>query len=121
MYSILVTVITRDFLKETSDRNWLGHALVSVVCLVVDGYKYCTMETVTKVKLNPKESILKQIRQELGMTQEEFAKSIKAHRVSVAKWETGRQPSLTIPQIKALQREMRKIGLDFSDLPDDFS
>jgi DNA-binding transcriptional regulator YiaG len=65
---------------------------------------------------------VKEIRQALGMTQEEFALAIKAHRVSVAKWETTRKhPSLTLPQIKALQREMWKIGLDFSDLPDEFN
>jgi DNA-binding XRE family transcriptional regulator len=74
-----------------------------------------------KVKLNFEENILKQIRQELGMTQEQFAKAINVHRVSVAKWEAGRHPSLTIPQIKALQKEIRKLGLDFSDLPDDFN
>lgn len=79
------------------------------------------MESVTKVKLNSKESILKQIRQQLGMTQEEFSKAIKVHRVSLAKWETGKSPSFTMPQIKALQREIRKLGLDFSDLPDDFN
>jgi DNA-binding XRE family transcriptional regulator len=80
------------------------------------------MESVTKVKLNPKENPLKQIRQELGMTQIEFAEAIKATQRSIVRWENGQtKPALTIPQIKALQRQMKRLGLDFSDIPDDFN
>jgi len=79
------------------------------------------MEAFSKVKLDPQKNILKQIRQALGMTQEEFARAIKAHQVSVARWENSRSPSLTIAQIKALEREMAKIGLSFADLPDDLN
>jgi DNA-binding transcriptional regulator YiaG len=79
------------------------------------------MEAFSKVKLDPQKNILKQIRQALGMTQEEFARAIKAHQVSVARWETSRSPSLNIAQIKALEREMAKIGLSFADLPDDLN
>lgn len=79
------------------------------------------MEAFSKVKIDPQKNILKQIRQALGMTQEEFARAIKAHQVSVARWETSRSPSLNIAQIKALEREMAKIGLSFADLPDDLN
>lgn len=79
------------------------------------------MEAFSKVKIDPQKNILKQIRQALGMTQEEFARAIKAHQVSVARWETSRSPSLNIAQIKALEREMAKIGLRFADLPDDLN
>jgi DNA-binding XRE family transcriptional regulator len=80
------------------------------------------METSVKVKLNPEENLLKQIRQALEMTQEEFGRTIGVHQTSVARWETGRsKPTFTLAQIKALQREMRKLGLDFDDLPDDLN
>ena len=79
------------------------------------------MEAFSKVKIDPQKNILKQIRQALGMTQEEFARAIKAHQVSVARWETSRSPSLNLAQIKALEREMAKIGLSFADLPDDLN
>jgi len=79
------------------------------------------MEAFSKVKIDPQKNILKQIRHALGMTQEEFARAINANRVSVARWETSRSPSLNIAQIKALEREMAKIGLRFADLPDDLN
>lgn len=80
------------------------------------------METSLNVNLNPKENLLKQIRQALDMTQEEFGRTIGVHQTSVARWETGRsKPTFTIAQIKALQKEMRKLNLDFDDLPDDIN
>jgi transcriptional regulator with XRE-family HTH domain len=79
------------------------------------------MEALSKVKLDSEKNILKQIRQALGLTQEEFARAIKANRVSVARWENSRSPSLNIAQIKALEREMAKIGLRFADLPNDLN
>ena len=79
------------------------------------------MEAFSKVKLDSEKNILKQIRQALGLTQEEFARAIKANRVSVVRWENSRSPSLNIAQIKALEREMAKIGLSFADLPDDLN
>jgi len=67
-------------------------------------------------------SPLKQIRKALGLTQSEFAAVIGTHQGCVARWERGKtQASLTLKQIKALQREMRKLGLDFQDLPDDLA
>jgi DNA-binding XRE family transcriptional regulator len=80
------------------------------------------MKRSLNVKLNPKENLLRQIRQALGMTQTEFADAIKATQRSIVRWEKGyTKPLFTLPQVKALQKEMWKIGLDFSDLPDDFN
>jgi putative transcriptional regulator len=80
------------------------------------------MEALAKVKLNPEENSLKQIREALGLTQIEFAKAIQATQRSIVRWENGQtKPMFSIAQIKALQREMRKLGLDFDDLPDDLN
>jgi putative transcriptional regulator len=80
------------------------------------------MEVSVKVKLNPKENPLKQIRQALGLTQCEFAKALGTYQKTIVRWEKGEtKPMFTIAQIKALQREMDKIGLDFRDLPDDLN
>jgi len=77
------------------------------------------METVKKVKLDLKENPLKQIRQALGMTQIEFANAIRATQRSIVRWENNQTtPALTISQIKALEKQMTKIGLTFADLPD---
>lgn len=81
------------------------------------------MKLVVKVKLDSKENILKQIRQALGISQEEFAKRLGVNRSSVARWETGytKDASFTLRQIKALEKEIGKIGLSFADLPDDLN
>jgi transcriptional regulator with XRE-family HTH domain len=81
------------------------------------------MKLVVKVKLDSKENILKQIRQALGISQEEFAKRLGVNRSSVARWETGytKEASFTLRQIKALEKEIGKIGLGFADLPDDLN
>jgi DNA-binding XRE family transcriptional regulator len=77
------------------------------------------METL-KVKLVNGENVLKQIRQALGMSQEEFAQAIGATQRSIVRWEKGHtSPLFSISQIKALKREMKKLGLDIEDLPDD--
>lgn len=65
-------------------------------------------------------SILRQIRKELGLKQEEFADRIGVSRRSVIRWENGDfRPTLTIPQIKALEKELSKLKKSFNDLPDD--
>jgi DNA-binding transcriptional regulator YiaG len=80
------------------------------------------MEALAKVKLNPEESPLKQIREALGMSQREFAKTLGTYHKTINRWENGQtKPMFSLAQIKALQREMRKLGLDFDDLPDDIN
>jgi transcriptional regulator with XRE-family HTH domain len=64
---------------------------------------------------------LRRIREELGLTQEQFAVAIRASTYSVSRWERGRTVNLTVAQVKAFQTLLKQIGLDFQDLPDDLS
>jgi len=62
---------------------------------------------------------LKVIRERLGYTQLEFAKKIGVTSVTISRWERGVAPALlTIPQVKALSRELRTLGLTIDNLPD---
>lgn len=72
-------------------------------------------------KLVGGESPLKQIREALGLSQEAFAREIGTALVTVGRWERGQTPpTFTLPQIKALRRLIRPLGLDIDDLPDHF-
>jgi transcriptional regulator with XRE-family HTH domain len=65
---------------------------------------------------------LKSLRELLGdISQEELARRISASGQTVSRWERGGNAQLSIPQIKALDRELQSIGLRFSDLADDLS
>jgi transcriptional regulator with XRE-family HTH domain len=67
------------------------------------------------------ESVLKVIRDSLDCTQQEFAHRIGVAVVTISRWERGTaMASLTIPQIKALSLELRKIGMTVDNLPDTF-
>lgn len=75
-----------------------------------------------KFKLREDENVLKQVREALELTQEEFALILGAGRRSIIRWEKGQTvPMLTLPQIKALQQQLRKLELDFEDIPDDWN
>ena len=75
-----------------------------------------------KFKLRENENALKQIRKALELTQEEFALILGANRNSVIRWENGQTvPMFTLPQIKKLQQQLRKLELDFEDIPDDWN
>jgi DNA-binding XRE family transcriptional regulator len=79
------------------------------------------METSVKVKLTSGENPLKQIRLALGLTQCEFAESLGTYQKTIVRWEKGQTaPKFSLKQIKALEREMAKLGLRFQDLPDEF-
>jgi DNA-binding transcriptional regulator YiaG len=85
-----------------------------------DGHQNCTMETLVKVKLISGENALKQVRQALGMTQREFADALGTYQKTIVRWEKGEtKPMFSVSQVKALQRQMEKIGLSLQDLPDD--
>lgn len=78
------------------------------------------MEPVVKVKLVEGENALKQIRQALGMSQRKFAEALGTYQKTIVRWENGEtKPMFSVPQMKALQKAMREIGLDVTDLPDD--
>lgn len=75
-----------------------------------------------KFKLRADENVLKQVRKALGMTQEKFALVIGVGCRSLIRYENGqRLPTFTLPQIKALQQQLRKLELDFEDIPDDWN
>lgn len=65
------------------------------------------------------ESVLKVIRETLGMTREELAVKLRIAATTVYRWETGRAvPSLTIPQVKALSQILKEVKMTVDDLPD---
>jgi DNA-binding transcriptional regulator YiaG len=67
-------------------------------------------------------SPLKDLRTELGMSQETFGHAIGVSLRTVGRWESGKNiPSFTIPQMKALDRLLRTIGKTIQDLPDSFA
>jgi putative transcriptional regulator len=64
------------------------------------------------------ESALKQMRQRVGLTQAELARRIGVSDRAVRAWEKGEYPpTLTIPQIRSLCKELQ---ITFEDLPDEF-
>lgn len=64
------------------------------------------------------ESPLKQLRDKLGLTQEELSRRCGIPLRTYVRWETGEaMPRPTIPQIKALCRELR---IPIEALPDEF-
>lgn len=67
------------------------------------------------------ESPLKQLRDQLGMSQEDFGRAIGISVRTVSRWESGTNvPSFTLPQLKALDTLLRGNGKTVQDLPDDF-
>ncbi len=55
----------------------------------------------------------------MGLTQAELARRIGVSDRAVRAWEKGEyQPMLTIPQVRALCKEL---GVNFDELPDDLS
>ncbi|NEP17817.1 MAG: helix-turn-helix transcriptional regulator [Leptolyngbya sp. SIO4C1] len=65
-------------------------------------------------------SPLKILRKKLGgISQEELARRIGVSSNTVSRWERGLwNPTLTIPQIKALEVQLHSVNLTFQDLPD---
>ncbi len=68
------------------------------------------------------ESPLKKLREEMGMSQEDFARRIGTSARTISRWETGDSvPSFTIAQMKALETLMAERGKGIQDLPDRFA
>lgn len=69
-------------------------------------------------KDSTQESPLKQLRDRLGLTQEELSRLCGIPLRTYVRWERGEAtPRPTIPQVKALCRELQ---IAIEDLPDEF-
>lgn len=64
---------------------------------------------------------LKQIRQTLGLTQQELAVLLGVTVTTVARWERGREPHLTLSQIKELDKLLTQAGYSIQQLPETFA
>ncbi|MBW4463150.1 MAG: helix-turn-helix domain-containing protein [Nodosilinea sp. WJT8-NPBG4] len=68
------------------------------------------------------ESPLRKLREEMGMSQEDFARRIGTSARTISRWETGDSvPSFTIAQMKALDALLLEHGKALRDLPDSFA
>ncbi|NET39443.1 MAG: helix-turn-helix transcriptional regulator [Cyanothece sp. SIO1E1] len=76
----------------------------------------------TNFTIEEGQSPLKRIRELMGgISQEELARRIGVSAQTVSRWERGLwAATLTLPQAKALDRELTSIGLTLQDLPDTF-
>ncbi len=65
-------------------------------------------------------SSIKQLREALGLTQQDFAVKLGVTVTSVYRWESGRSDiTLTFPQMKKFHREvLEPLKINIHDLPD---
>jgi len=69
---------------------------------------------------NPNVPTLKQVREQLGMTQEQFAQALGITRETIGRHERGlHRIRFTITQMKRLQELLEEAGMSIKDLPDD--
>ncbi|MEP0835270.1 helix-turn-helix transcriptional regulator [Microcoleus sp. AS-A8] len=73
------------------------------------------------LNFNPNVPTWKQVRERLGMTQEEFAQAVGLSRNTIGRYERGEHHRLTLSasQIKRLVELMEQAGISIKDLPDD--
>lgn len=63
---------------------------------------------------------LKQVRERLGMTQEQFAQELGITGRTIRNYETGaHQLKLSLGQFKRLKELLEQAGMSIEDLPDD--
>jgi transcriptional regulator with XRE-family HTH domain len=68
------------------------------------------------------ESLLKTLRELLGLTQQQFADLIGVAVSTVSRWERGKSnPSFTPGQWRRLLRKMAEFDLNAENLPDDLT
>ena len=64
-------------------------------------------------------SPMKVIREQLGLTQPQFAVQLNVAVSTVSRWENGKSPvTLTIRQFKTLDDMLRELGMTVHNLPD---
>ncbi len=69
---------------------------------------------------NPSLPTLRQVRERLNMTQEEFARELRTTTRTIGRHERGEhQLRLSLGQIKRLKELLEQAGLSIDDLPDD--
>ncbi|AFZ19765.1 putative transcriptional regulator [Allocoleopsis franciscana PCC 7113] len=70
---------------------------------------------------NPNVPTLKQVRDRLGMTQEQFAQAVGISRRTVIDYESGKHQrlQLSLTQVRKLVELMEQAGLPIKELPDD--
>jgi DNA-binding XRE family transcriptional regulator len=70
---------------------------------------------------NPNVPTLKQVRDRLGMTQEQFANALGLSRNTIGDYERGkhRKLQLSMAQMKKLFELMEQAGLSIKELPED--
>lgn len=65
------------------------------------------------------ESHLRKLREQLEMSQEDFARELGVSSQTISRWELGKNvPTFTVKQIKALEKLLASIGKSIADLPD---
>lgn len=74
-----------------------------------------------KINLQEDESVLKQVRIALGLSQEQFAYKLGVTHGTISRWERGvrQTPKFSVPQIKNLVDVLSEVGLTVHDLPND--
>jgi len=69
---------------------------------------------------NPNLPTLKQVRERLGMTQEQFAQELGITGRTIRNYERGaHQLKLSLGQFKRLKELLEQAGMSINDLPDD--
>lgn len=69
---------------------------------------------------NPKLPTLRQVRERLNMTQEDFARELGTTPRTIGRHERGEHKlRLTLGQIKRLKEILEQAGMSIDDLPDD--
>ena len=95
------------------------------ICLVNEYAHNCARMPRTKRSLDSKSMpLLRRLREEAGLTQEQLAKQIPDKtrtktltQSAISRWESGEdEPELTVSQMKAL---CRALGKSLDELPDD--
>jgi transcriptional regulator with XRE-family HTH domain len=76
-----------------------------------------------QIDFNPDVPSLKQLRERLGLTQEEFGNALGIARNTISRYESGRhkQIKFSIAQVKRLVELMEQAGISVKDLPDDIN
>jgi putative transcriptional regulator len=65
------------------------------------------------------ESALRKLREELNMSQENLARELGISIQTVSRWESDKNvPTLTVQQMKVLDRLLKSISKSIGDLPD---